>query len=104
MNKKISLGIAIGLMALAAAVTFIITYNFSLNVFNSKVRNVSERESTYARLSEMDSYVRANFFNAIDENKLTDSIMKGPFRKILHRRGIRHADPERIGSYYRIRV
>ena len=77
MNKKISLGIAIGLMALAAAVTFIITYNFSLNVFNSKVRNVSERESTYARLSEMDSYVRANFFNNIDENKLTDSIMKG---------------------------
>ncbi len=77
MNKKISLGIAIGLMALAAAVTFIITYNFSLNVFNSKVRNVSERESIYAKLSEMDSYVRANFFSEIDEDKLTDSIMSG---------------------------
>ncbi len=77
MNKKISLGIAIGLMALAAAVTFIITYNFSLNVFNSKVRNVSERESIYAKLSEMDSYVRANFFSDIDEDKLTDSIMSG---------------------------
>ena len=77
MNKKISLGIAIGLMALVAAVTFIITYNFSLNVFNSKVRNVSERESIYAKLSEMDSYVRANFFNEIDEEKLINNIMNG---------------------------
>ncbi len=77
MNKKISLGIAIGLMALAAAVTFIITYNFSLNVFNSKVRNVSEKESIYAKLSEMDSYVRANFFSDIDEDMLTNSIMDG---------------------------
>lgn len=77
MNKKISLGITIGLMALAAAVTFVITYNFSLNVFNSKVRNVSERESIYAKLSEMDSYVRANFYNDIDEEELINSIMNG---------------------------
>ena len=77
MNKKISLGIAIGLMALVAAVTFIVTYNFSLNFFNSKVRNVSERESIYAKLSEMDSYVRANFYTNINEELLTDNIMKG---------------------------
>lgn len=77
MNKKISLGIAIGLMALAAAVTFIITYNFSLDVFNSKVKSVSEKESAYAKLSEMDKYVRANFISEIDEDMLTNSIMKG---------------------------
>lgn len=77
MNKKISLGITIGLMALAAAVTFIITYNFSLDVFNSKVKSVSEKESIYAKLSEMDKYVRTNFISDIDEDMLTDSIMKG---------------------------
>lgn len=77
MNRKIPLGIAIGLMALAAAVTFIITYNFSLDTFNSKVRSVSERESIYAQLSEMDKYVRSNFWGAIDENLLTNSIMTG---------------------------
>ncbi len=77
MNKKISLGITIGLMALAAAVTFIITYNFSLDVFNSKVKSVSEKESIYAKLSEMDKYVRANFISDINEDMLTDSIMKG---------------------------
>ncbi|MDE7301992.1 MAG: PDZ domain-containing protein [Oscillospiraceae bacterium] len=77
MNKKISLGITIGLMALSAAVTFIITYNFSLNVFNSKVRSVSEREVIYAKLSEMDKYVRANFISDIDEDMLTNCIMSG---------------------------
>lgn len=77
MNRKIPLGIAIGLMALAAAVTFIITYNFSLDTFNSKVRSVSERESIYAQLSEMDKYVRSNFWGEIDENMLTNSIMTG---------------------------
>ena len=77
MNKKISLGITIGLMALSAAVTFMITYNFSLNVFNSKVRSVSEREVIYAKLSEMDKYVRANFISDIDEDMLTNSIMSG---------------------------
>ncbi len=77
MNRKIPLGIAIGLMALAAAVTFIITYNFSLDTFNSKVRSVSERESIYAQLSEMDKYVRANFWGTIDEDLLTNSIMTG---------------------------
>lgn len=77
MNKKISLGIAIGLMALVAAVTFIITYNYSLDVFNSKVKSVSEKESIYAKLSEMDKYVRANYINGIDEEMLTNSIMSG---------------------------
>lgn len=77
MNRKIPLGIAIGLMALAAAVTFIITYNFSLDTFNSKVRSVSERESIYAQLSEMDKYVRSNFWGTIDEELLTNSIMTG---------------------------
>lgn len=77
MNRKIPLGIAIGLMALDAAVTFIITYNFSLDTFNSKVRSVSERESIYAQLSEMDKYVRSNFWGAINEDLLTNSIMTG---------------------------
>ncbi|MCH5348234.1 MAG: PDZ domain-containing protein, partial [Oscillospiraceae bacterium] len=77
MNKKISLGITIGLMALAAAVTFIITYNYSLNVFNSKVKSVSEKESIYTQLSEMDKYVRANFYSDIDEDMLINSLMTG---------------------------
>lgn len=77
MNKKIPLGIALGLMALAAAATFIITYNYSMNVFNNTVKNVSEKEGIYSRLSEMDKYVRANYIYGLDETLLTDSMMKG---------------------------
>lgn len=77
MNKKIPLGIAIGLMALAAAATFIITYNFSLDTFNAKVRSVSEKENIYAQLSEMDKYVRSNFWGEINEDMLKNNIMTG---------------------------
>lgn len=77
MNKKISLGIAIGLMALVAAATFIITYNYSMKVFNATVKSVSEKEEVYTRLSELDKYVRANYVGDIDEQALMDSIMEG---------------------------
>ena len=77
MNKKISLGAAIGIMALIAAATFIITYNYSMKVFNATVKNVSEKEESYTKLSEMDKYVRGNYLGEIDEQLLTDSIMNG---------------------------
>lgn len=97
MNKKIPLGIAVGLMAFAAAVTFIITYNFSLNVFNSKVKSVSERESIYTQLSEMDKYVRANFFDEIDEELLANSIMNG-YIKGLDDRFAKYYSPEEYAA------
>lgn len=77
MNKKISIGLAIGLMALVAAATFVITYNYSMKVFNETVKSVSEKEGVYTKLSELDKYVRANYIGEIDENALTDSIMAG---------------------------
>lgn len=77
MNRKISLGAAIGIMALIAAATFIITYNYSMNVFNATVKNVSEKEENYAKLSEMDKYIRGNYLGEIDEQLLTDSTMNG---------------------------
>ena len=77
MSRKISLGVAIGIMALIAAATFIITYNYSMKVFNATVKNVPEKEEIYAKLSEMDKYVRANYLSEIDEQNLTDSIMQG---------------------------
>lgn len=77
MNKKISIGLAIGLMALVAAATFVITYNYSMNIFNETVKSVSEKEGVYTKLSELDKYVRANYIGEIDESALTDSIMAG---------------------------
>ena len=77
MNKKISLGVAICFMAIAAAITFTITMFFSLNVFNSKIANVDEREHLYKKLSEIDTYVRNQYLGDIDEENLLNYVARG---------------------------
>ena len=77
MNKKISLGAAICFMAIAAAASFVITMYYSLNIFNSKMANVTEREELYSKLAEIDKLVRSNFLGDIDEEALKDSIADG---------------------------
>lgn len=77
MNKKISLGVAICFMAIAAAITFTITMFFSLNVFNNKIANVDEREHLYKKLSEIDTYVRNQYLGDIDEENLLNYVARG---------------------------
>lgn len=77
MSKKISVGTAVGLMAITAAVTFIITSNVSLNMFNKKIGNVSEKQEFYSKLSEADSFARHYYAGEINEKKLLDDIALG---------------------------
>lgn len=70
MNKKISLGLAVSLIAIASAITFILTYFFSLQSFSKKTEK-------YNVLQAVDSYVRENFYGDIDENNIRDGILKG---------------------------
>lgn len=77
MNKKISLGLALSLIAIASAVTFILTSFFSLQSFNKKVEDVSEKAQKYSSLQLLDSFVRDNYYGDIDEGELTDGILKG---------------------------
>ncbi len=77
MNKKISLGLALSLIAIASAVTFILTSFFSLQSFNKKVVDVNEKAKKYNSLQLLDTYVRDNYFGEIDESELNDGILKG---------------------------
>lgn len=77
MNKKISLGLALSLIAIASAVTFILTSFFSLQSFNKKVVDVNEKAKKYNSLQLLDTYVRDNYFGKIDETELNDGILKG---------------------------
>lgn len=77
MNKKISLGLSLSLIAVSIAVTFILTSFFSLQSFNKKVVDVNEKSKKYSSLQVLDSYVRENYFGDIDEDSLSDGIMKG---------------------------
>ncbi len=77
MNKKISLGLAISLIAIASAVTFIMTSFFSLQSFNEKVVDVNEKAKKYNSLQLLDTYIRDNFYGEINEADLNDGILKG---------------------------
>ncbi|MCR5599258.1 MAG: S41 family peptidase [Ruminococcus sp.] len=77
MNKKISLGLALSLIAIASAVTFILTSFFSLQSFNKKVIDVNEKSKKYNSLQTLDSYVREHYLGDIDESELSDGILKG---------------------------
>ncbi|MCM1335537.1 MAG: S41 family peptidase [Bacteroides sp.] len=69
MNKKISLGIAISLIAIACAITFVVTMTVSLNLYNAKIAGVQQREEINTRLQEIDSFVRS--YSLYDVNNET---------------------------------
>lgn len=77
MNKKISLGLAISLIAIASAVTFIMTSFFSLQSFNEKVVDVNEKAKKYNSLQLLDTYIRDNYYGEINEADLNDGILRG---------------------------
>ena len=75
MKIKISLGITIGLMAITAAVTFIITSNVTLEMFNEKIKSVSEKQEFYSKLSEIDTYSRTHYISDIDESFFNEFVL-----------------------------
>ena len=77
MSKKISLGAGIALVAVTAAVTVSLTYNYAMSNFNSKVADVNERQAMYTKLSEIDQKTRQEFIGEIDETTLMDGICAG---------------------------
>ncbi len=77
MSKKISLGTAIALMFVVAAVTLSATMLYANNKFNKTVSNITQREAMYDKLAEIDTYVRNNYIGDIDEDQLLDMIATG---------------------------
>jgi len=75
MSKKIlSLGVALALMLVTAALTFSITMVYSQAEFNRRVYNIKEREAMYSKIAEVDNLIRQNYIGTIDEKQLQDSI------------------------------
>lgn len=77
MNKKISLGLALSLIAVSIAVTFILTSFFSLQSFNTKVMDVNEKAKKYTALQSLDTIVREYYYGNINEETLEEGILKG---------------------------
>lgn len=77
MNKKISLGIAISLVAIGCAITFILTWTVSLRIYNSKLASSEKYEGVYAKLREIDAMVRTNYIGALSDEQLENSVING---------------------------
>lgn len=77
MNRKIPLGLTIALMAIAAAITFIISTSYTMNIFNGLVADVQQRAEMYQKLEQIDTYVRAYYDGTIDEDKLIEALANG---------------------------
>lgn len=79
MNKKISLGITISLIAIGCAITFVLTWTVSLSIYNSKIASSEKFEGVYEKLKEMDARVRSNYINisSVDNDALQVSIIDG---------------------------
>ena len=77
MNKKVSLGVTISLIAVACAITFVLTMTVSLNMYNSMVAGIQERETINAKVKEIDTFVRSSSIYKLDENQLITGIANG---------------------------
>jgi carboxyl-terminal processing protease len=77
MGRKLSLGAAVSMAAVTAAVTVSLTYVYAMDSFNSKVADINERQAMYQKLGEIDQKARQDYIGAIDEDALTDGICAG---------------------------
>lgn len=79
MNKKISLGITISLIAIGCAITFVLTWTVSLSIYNSKIAGSEKFDGVYEKLKEMDGIVRANYIqmSSVKNDQLENAILNG---------------------------
>lgn len=77
MNRRITLGLAISLVAIGCAITFILTWTVSLNNYNSKIASTEKYDGVYKKLREMDATVRGNYIGEIDNDALESAIING---------------------------
>lgn len=99
MNKKISLGVAISLVAIGCAITFVLTWAVSLNIYNSKLGNTEKYDGMYAKLREIDSAVRINYIGNFNEEAVEDGVINGYMTGI----GDKYASYMSSSSYYEIK-
>ena len=77
MNKKVSVSMLISLVAIACAITYVVTVTVSTNMFNRLIGGVTEREEIYSKIQEIDTYVRSASYYDIDEETLINGVVGG---------------------------
>lgn len=79
MNRKISIGAALAIMLLGILVTFQITMISVDRQYSEKLRQITENQLDYQKLSTIDQTVRRNYIKGINEETLEDGLINGYF-------------------------
>ena len=77
MNKRISLGVAISLIAISCAITFVISWAIFKTDISSKVTGIEEREKIQSKVNDIDLVLRANYFGELNEDDIIREIADG---------------------------
>ena len=78
MNKKVSLGICIALIAITAAATFSATMVFSKSIYNKLIGNISQRSQMYSSIDEINQIVNNYFYGSTrNTNRINASLSDG---------------------------
>lgn len=78
LNKKISLGICIALIAITAAATFSATMVFSKSIYNKLIGNISQRSQMYSSIDEINQIVNNYFYGSTQNtNRINASLSDG---------------------------
>ncbi len=85
-------------MAISAAITFIISTSYSLNIYNGLVADVQQRAEMYTKLEQIDTYVRAYYDGDIDEDALIEALAEG-YISVLGRNEAKYLDSTEYSIY-----
>lgn len=77
MNKKISLGLFIGVLVLAVALSCAVTMNVVNREYNSLLKGLPEKLERYAILDELDGVIKNNYYSSSDEESLKSALAGG---------------------------
>ncbi len=68
---------AISLIAIGCAITFVLTWTISLNIYNSKISSAQKYDGAYDKIRQMDAVIRSNYIGEIDEEAVKNGILSG---------------------------
>lgn len=99
MNKKVSLGICIALIAITAAATFSATMVFSKSIYNKLIGNISQRSQMYSSIDEINQIVNNYFYGSTQNSNRINAALSDGYVNGLGDSASRYMTAEEYSEY-----
>lgn len=77
MGRKLSVSAALVLLLIGALITFQITYSYVGYKYQEKLDEITENRLVFSKLAAVDELVRSQYVGSINEEELTDKLLRG---------------------------